>query len=79
MNKNDEKGYLFFELGSAQRCHHLGSGNAIFVGKGYAFYKLYNRLQNKRLCVLIYYIGKGYLLTGKSEKGYQFQNVEHTI
>ena len=25
------------------------------------------------------YIGKGYFLTGYSEKGYQFQNVEHTV
>ena len=33
----------------------------------------------KRVCVLIYYIGKGYFLTGYSEKGYQFQNVEHTV
>ena len=30
-------------------------------------------------CALIYYIGKGYFLTGQSEKGYQFQNVEHTV
>ena len=29
----------FFEQGSAQRCHHLGRKNAIFVGKGYVFYK----------------------------------------
>ena len=50
-----------------------------FVGKGYVFYKFYKRLQNKRLCALIYYIGKGYFLTGQSEKGYQFQNVEHTV
>ena len=28
---------------------------------------------------LIYYIGNGYFLTGHSEKGYQFQNVEHTV
>ena len=51
----------------------------IFVGKGYLFYKFYKRLQNKRVCVLIYYIGKGYFLTGESEKGYQYQNVEHTV
>ena len=24
----------FFKLGSAQRCHHLGSENGILVGKG---------------------------------------------
>ena len=28
----------FFELGSAQRCHHEGMKNAIFVGKGYVFF-----------------------------------------
>ena len=49
------------------------------VGKGYVFYKFYKRLQNKRVCALIYYIGKGYFLTGQSEKGYQFQNVEHIV
>ena len=53
--------------------------NVIFVGKGYVFYKFYKRLQNKRVWVLIYYIGKGYFLTVQSEKGYQFQNVEHTV
>ena len=35
--------------------------------------------RTKRVCVLIYYIGKSYFLTGQREKGYQFQNVEHTI
>ena len=43
------------------------------------FYKFYKRLQNKRVCVLFYYIGMGYFLTGQSEKGYQFQNGEHTV
>ena len=43
------------------------------------FYKFYKRLQNKRVYALIYYIGKGYFLTGQSEKGYQFRNVEHTV
>ena len=33
----------------------------------------------KRVCVLIYYTGKGCFLTGHNEKGYQFQNVEHTV
>ena len=35
--------------------------------------------RSKRVGVLIYYIGKGYFLTRHSEKGYQFQNVEHTV
>ena len=39
----------------------------------------YKSWQNKRVCVLIYYIEKGYFLTGQSKKGYQFQNVEHTV
>ena len=34
----------------------------------------YKSWQNKRVCVLIYYIGKGYVLTGQSKKGYQFQS-----
>ena len=33
----------------------------------------------KRVCVLIDNIRKGYVLTGHIEKGYQFQNVEHTV
>ena len=32
-----------------------------------------------RLCVLIDNIGKGFFMTGHSEKGYQFQNVEYTV
>ena len=32
----------FFELDSAQRCHHLGRKNAIFVGEGYVFICLLN-------------------------------------
>ena len=35
--------------------------------------------RSKRVGVLIDYIGKGYFLTGHSEKGHQFQNVEHTV
>ena len=31
------------------------------------------------VCVLIDNIGKDYFLTGNSEKGYQFKNVEHTV
>ena len=27
----------FYELGSAQRCHHLGLEKCFFVGKGYVF------------------------------------------
>ena len=35
--------------------------------------------RSKRVGILFYYIGKGYFLTGHSEKGYKFQNVEHTV
>ena len=35
--------------------------------------------RSMRIGVLIYYIGKGYFLTGHSEKGYQFQSVKHTV
>ena len=35
--------------------------------------------RSKRIGVLIYSIVYGYFLTGHSEKGYQFQNVEHTV
>ena len=52
--------------------------NAIFVGKGYVFF-LQMPQKVAEVGVLIYYIGKGYFLTGQSEKGYQFQNVEDTI
>ena len=45
-----------------------------FVGKGYVFDRFSKGCKSKRVCVLIYYIGKGYFLTGHSEKGYQFQN-----
>ena len=37
--KNDEKGYFFFKLGSAQRCHHLGSEKWHFSGKRVGFLK----------------------------------------
>ena len=97
----------FFELDSVQRCHHLGSENAIFVGEGYCFFtcllkycdkgcSFVTELREKcsifpmytasvqytkvaKVCVLIDNIGKGYFLTGHSEKGYQFQNVERTV
>ena len=52
----------------------IGRKNAIFVGKGYVFF-----CRSKRVGVLIYYIGKGYFLTGHCEKGYQFENVGHTF
>ena len=56
-----------------------GRKNAIFVEKGYGFYNFTKGCRSKRVCVLIYYIGKGYFLTRHSEKGYQFQNVGPTV
>ena len=70
----------FFQAGQCAALSSFRVGKMLFfLGKGYVFYKFFKRLQNKRVCVLIYYIGKGYFLTGQSEKGYQFQNVEHTV
>ena len=37
--KNDEKGYFFFKLGSAQCCHRLGSEKRHFSGKRVGFLK----------------------------------------
>ena len=39
------------------------------------FYNFTKGCRSKRVCD----IGKGYFLTGHSEKGYQFQNVGHTV
>ena len=43
------------------------------------FLQILQNIAEVRVGVLIYYIGKGYFFTGHSEKGYQFQNVEHTV
>ena len=37
--KNNEKGYFFFKLGSAQPCHRLGSEKQHFSGKRVGFLK----------------------------------------
>ena len=63
--KNDERKGTFFELGSAQPVIFY----ATFVEKGYFFiYNFTKGCRSKRICVLIYYIGKGYFLTGHGEK-----------
>ena len=75
----------FFKLGSAQRCHHLGYffqagqcaalssfrvGKCYFCRKRVCFFtKLTKGCRSKRVGILIYYTGKGYFLTGHSEKG----------
>ena len=43
------------------------------------FLQIFKMLQNKRVDVEIDKIGKGYFLTGHSEKGYRFQNLEHIV
>ena len=43
------------------------------------FYNFTKGCRSKRVRVLIYYVGKGYFLTGHSENGYQFQNFGHTV
>ena len=48
--------------------------NAVFCRKRVCFLRIL-----KRVSVLIYYTGKGYVLTAHSEKGYQFQNVEQCL
>ena len=64
----------FFRAG---QCAALSSFR---VGKkGMFFTKFTKGCRSKRVGILIYYTGKGYYLTGHSEKGYQFQNVEHTV
>ena len=77
--KNDEKGYFFSSWAVRSAVIIWGGKNAIFVEKGYVFTNFTKGCRSKRVCVLIYYIGNGYFLTGYSEKGYQFQNVEHTV
>ena len=69
--KNDEKGYFIYLALSSFRVGKM----LFFEGKGYVFDRFSKGCKSKRVCVLIYYIGKGYFLTGHSEKGYQFQNM----
>ena len=53
-----------------------------FLEKSYVFTILQKVAEVREYvytCVLINYIGKGYFLTGHSEKGYRFQIVGHTV
>ena len=77
--KNDEKGY-FFRAGQCAALSSFRVGNMLFLKeKGMCFTNFTKGCRIREYVFLIYYIGKGYFLTGQSEKGYQFQNVEHTI
>ena len=51
--------------------------NAIFFLCTYTVSVQYTKVAE--VCVLIDNIGKDYFLTGHSEKGYKFQNVERTV
>ena len=52
----------------------------LFCRKRVCFFTNFTKgCRSKRVDVLMYYIGKGYSLTGHSENGYQFQNVKHTV
>ena len=78
------KGYVFF-TSLLKRCDKeclvvtaLRKKRSIFLCIQYQCN--IQRLQKyKRVYVLIDNIGKDSFLTGHSEKGYQFQNVEHTV
>ena len=59
VNKKTTRKGTFFELGRK---------NAILVGKRCVFTNLTNGCRSKRVCVLIYYIGKGYFLSGHNEE-----------
>ena len=60
-----------------------GIWSSLSCEKNALFFPMYTvSVQYKKVakvCVLIDNIGKGYFLTGHSEKGYQFQNVERTV
>ena len=77
----------FFRAGQCAALSSFRVGkNANFVGKGYVFYKFRKKCFLQILEKVAeesmrfnYYIGMGCFLTGHSEKGYQFQNVEHSV
>ena len=78
----EEKGYFF----RAVQCAALLSfrvGKMLFCKKKVCFFfTIFTKgCRSKKVGVFIYYIGKvkGYFLTGHREKGYQFQNVQHTV
>ena len=66
---------FFFRAGLCAALSSFRVGKMLFL----YFYNFTKGCRSKRVGVLIYYIGKGYFLTGHSEKGYQFQNVGHTV
>ena len=75
---NDEKGN-FFRTGQCAALSSFRIGKILFLKEKGMFltnFKEGCRIKSK---LLIYYTGKGYFLTGHSEKGYQFQNVEHSV
>ena len=108
VNKQTMRKGTFFELDSAQRCHHLVSETCYFCRRRVcvsftcllkhcdkvclvvtelrekcSIFPMYidsvQYTKNAEVCVLIDNIGKGSFLTGHSEKGYHFQNVDRTV
>ena len=51
----------------------------LFLWEKALFFTILKKVAEVRVSVFIYYIGKGYFLTGHSEKGYQYQNFGHTV
>ena len=80
MNKNMMRKGTFFRAGQCAALSSFRVRKMLFLlEKGMFFTNFTKCCRCKRVGVIIYYIGKGYFLTGHSEKGYQFQNVEHTV
>ena len=70
----------FFRAGQCAALSSFRVGKMLFLKENCMFFTNFTQCcRSKTVCAIIYYIGKGYFLTGHSEKGYQFQNVEHTV
>ena len=71
--KNDEKGY-FFRAGQCAALSSFRVGKMLFLlEKGIYFTNFTKGCRSKRVGIFIYYIGKGYFLSGHSEKGINFK------
>ena len=81
MNKKRMRKGTFSRAGWCAALSSFRVGKCCFCRKRACFLQSLQKVAEvtKRVGILIYYTGKGYFLTGHSEKGYQFQNVEHTV